>query len=178
MRTNGLVILAFLLFNFSKAQDKEAPEYLTIQEFPDSVINTRLITIKGQPTTLAKVLKKHKGKRVLVDFWASWCKDCIAAIPEYKYLMDRTEEAGFDVVYLPLSVDKEDNNWIAAIGRFDIEGHHYRFAEGWKNPFSNYVDLDWIPRYIILDEKGKIIEPKSVHIGDESNYQKLIGATN
>ncbi|WP_109831489.1 TlpA family protein disulfide reductase [Reichenbachiella versicolor] len=172
---NKRILLLIVVVVFStkllSAQDRPAPKYLTIQEFPDSVNNTVLKSMNGKSTSLSDVLDSYIGKKVLVDFWASWCKDCLVSLPGYNKLRKKTESS--DVAYLLLSVDKEDEKWKGAISRFNILGDHYRFDRGWKNPFSNYVDLDWIPRYIVLDEEGKIIEPKSIHIDDSSLFEIL-----
>ncbi len=170
-RTSLLIVFVIFSAKLLIAQDRPAPKYLTTHELPDSVNNTVLKSMNGNSISLSEILVSYKGKKVLVDFWASWCKDCLVSLPEYNELRKKTKKS--NVAYLLLSVDKEDARWKAAITRFNIRGDHYRFEQGWKNPFSNYVDLDWIPRYIILNEEGKIIEPKAIHIDDSSLLQTL-----
>lgn len=167
------IALFVLSTNTLFGQDRPAPSYLLTQELPDSVKNTALISTNGSSIILSEVLDSYKGKKVLVDFWASWCRDCLVTLPEYNKLRKKTKK--LNMVYLLLSVDKEDAKWKSAISRFKIEGDHYRFVDGWKNPFSNYVDLDWIPRYIVIDVEGNIIKPKSIHIDDISLYETLTG---
>ena len=36
------------------------------------------------------------------------------------------------------------------------EKENYWFASGWKNDFNNYIDLNWIPRYMVIDQKSDI----------------------
>lgn len=170
-KTSLLTTIFALSVNLLMSQDRPAPEYLLNQQLPDSVKNMSLVSMNGSTISLSDILDDYKGKKVLVDFWASWCRDCLIALPKYNQLRKKTKKA--NVAYLFLSVDKEDAKWKSAISRFRIKGDHYRFVQGWKNPFSNYVDLDWIPRYIILDEEGKIIEPKSIHIDDRSLFETL-----
>lgn len=153
------------------AQDRIAPDYLMVQQLPDSVQNTTLVSLNGTSTTLSEILEQYQGKKILVDFWASWCRDCVASVPKYKEFRKKTKKQ--KIIYLLLSVDKDNSKWKASIAKFKIKGEHFRFVQGWKNPFSNYVDLDWIPRYLILDEEGKIIQPKSVHIDDDSLIEAL-----
>lgn len=150
-------------------QDRPAPDYLLSQELPDSVKSTHLISLNGGSITLSEILDSYKGRKVLVDFWASWCRDCIVTLPKYRKLRKKTK----NVAYLLLSVDEDDSKWKSAISRFNIEGDHFRFAQGWKSPLSNYVDLDWIPRYMVIDEQGNIIGPKSIHIDDKSLFEAL-----
>lgn len=167
-----LSVFVFLTaINTLQAQDRPAPEYLTTQSFPDSVNATSLTALEGQSSTLGEVLKALEGRKIVIDFWASWCKDCITGLPELHELMSKTSKD--EVVYLMLSVDKDIEKWKSGISKFNIQGVHYRFDQGWKNPFSNYVDLDWIPRYLVLDEKGKVLEPKTITAGDQALQKAL-----
>lgn len=174
MKFRIAIVLAFFSCTMQlAAQEKKAPEYLTQQALPDSVKNTLLISLDGKQTTLVKVLDKYKGKKVLVDLWASWCKDCIVSIPKYNKLRERVKNK--NMVYLYLSIDENEEKWKKAIAKFDIKAIHFRIPQGWKNPFTNYINLDWIPRYLVLDEKSNIILPKAVSPDDKAVYEALMG---
>jgi len=47
-----------------------------------------------------------------------------------------------DVIYIFLSIDKEEMKWKAVLEIFNIKGEHYWNSEGWKNPCSNYNVTD------------------------------------
>ena len=47
---------------------------------------------------LPERLSDHRGKVVLVDFWATWCAPCKVAIPEFVRLKDELGERGFEIV--------------------------------------------------------------------------------
>lgn len=66
-----------------------------------------------------------KGKVVLIDWWASWCKPCIAMMPDIDKLREKYKDQGFEV--LSVSTDEKKAN-------FD------KFVKG--HPFSNPVFLD------------------------------------
>lgn len=173
MKTKILLFAAVLLSGVMQlqAQDRPAPEYLTRQDLPDSVKATQVTTTDGKTLSLGEVLKKYKGKRVVIDFWASWCKDCIQGMPKVIELQGSTNPK--KVVFLMLSVDKDSEKWQSGITKFQVPGEQYRFVLDWKNPFSNYIDLDWIPRYLVLNEKGQIIVPKAIHADDPAILQAL-----
>ncbi len=156
----------------SLGQDAPPPAYLVQQDFPDSVTDLTLLKLNGNNTSFLDVLELYKGKKVVVDFWASWCKDCIGGVPKIKKLRDKTSDD--KVVYLFISLDKDEAKWKAAINRFDIKGEHYRIEIGWQNTLSNYVELDWIPRYVVLNEQGRIIMPKAVSADDKALLKSLI----
>jgi hypothetical protein len=73
--------LSFCLFFFAAvvalAQDAPAPEYLTKQDFPDSVKSLGLQTLEGRKVTFGQMLETYKGKKIVIDIWGSWCRDCI-----------------------------------------------------------------------------------------------------
>ena len=150
------------------AQSKSAPEYLLNQTFPDSIQQFKMQNIKGELVAFKDVLESHKGKKVVLDFWASWCKDCLEGLPNLQQLQKETS----NVDYVFLSLDKTEVRWKNAITKLNIEGDHYFMAEGWKNTLTNYIGLDWIPRYMILDETGKVIHAKAVKVDDE--FKKIL----
>src|SRR3954447_7827696 len=59
-----------------------------------------------------KLIAAHKGKVVLVDFWATWCKPCRAEMPELVKLEQKLREKGFD--FVTISADEPDQQAAAA----------------------------------------------------------------
>lgn len=164
-----IIALIFTIITLTScAQHKSAPNYLENQKFPDSIQQFKVQNIKGELVSFKEVLELHKGKKVVLDFWASWCKDCIEGLPSLQVLQKETK----NVDYIFLSMDKTGERWKKAIEHYKIEGDHYYLAEGWKNTLTNYIGLDWIPRYMILDENGKIIRAKAVKVDDE--FKKML----
>lgn len=41
---------------------------------------------------------EFRGKYVLLDFWATWCKPCLADIPHLKELYDQNKDKGFEII--------------------------------------------------------------------------------
>jgi thiol-disulfide isomerase/thioredoxin len=170
MRSLITLPVMLLLFITSCAQNSPVPDYMTTQPFPDTVRNVALVRPDGSEVALGNVLDGTKGRKVLVDMWASWCRDCIVGLPDVKSLQ---KSFGNNVVFLFLSVDKDDAKWKSAIERYGISGEHYRVKGAWKTPLSNYIALDWIPRYLVLDENGMVIQPKAIHANDASLKEAL-----
>jgi thiol-disulfide isomerase/thioredoxin len=106
---------------------------------------------------------------VLIDVWASWCKDCIVGLPNLKKFQKENPE----VVYLFLSLDRNIKSWKRGIDRFGIEGEHYFMQEGKKGSFGDFLNLWWIPRYVVVNETGEITLFKATKITDKNIVEAL-----
>ena len=155
-----ITIFTFAVSTSAFSQNDPVPEYLTTQPFPDSVGSVSIVTYEGKRISFSEMLSAHKGKKVVIDMWASWCRDCIVGLPKLNELRKKTGEE--HVVYLFLSVDANEEKWKGAINKFNIQGEHYRVEGAWKTPLSNYIALDWVPRYMVLNENGMIMMPKAI----------------
>jgi thiol-disulfide isomerase/thioredoxin len=121
-------------------------------EFSEDVLNEQYVSLDGEPISFQKILSKHKGKQIVIDVWASWCRDCIVGLPKLEALQAEKPEA----VYLFLSADRNLETWKRTIKKYNIEGVHYFMPKGTKGLLGKFVDIDWIPRYMIVDSEGRI----------------------
>ena len=60
------------------------------------------------------------------------------------------------MVYVFFSCDKTFDKWKEGIEKHELKGDHYLVKEGMKGLFGKSIDLDWIPRYIVVNKKSKI----------------------
>lgn len=148
---------------------QDVPEVLKTTFTPE-VLQQKITATNGNKTTVAAILKEHQGKVLVIDFWASWCGDCIKALPGTHELKDKNP----DVDFVYFSLDRAEDKWKKGIEKFNIEsGENYWFDQGWKNTFNNYIDLNWIPRFLIVDQKGKIAKYYAI-TPDDPAIQKTI----
>ncbi len=138
-----------------------------------------MLNISGKDSTFAQILTKYDDKSIiLIDIWASWCPDCIKGLDELKQI--QSIYANKNIIYLMLSVDDNEQKWLKAINKFSIIGEHFRIKNGWKtSEFCNFLGVNWIPRYILINNKGKILHFDAIEAGDknlvsaiEKNIQK------
>ena len=118
-----------------------------------SISEVAMEEVTGKKITLKEVLKRYEGKTILLDFWASWCGDCIESFP---YMQDYKDSNPNDVAFLYISVDKDRRRWLEAIETYGLEGDHYYLTEGMKGNLGQYIGLNWIPRFMVINSKGDI----------------------
>ena len=137
--------------------------------FSDDALKAVFVNENKEQVTLKTILEAHKGKTIVIDVWASWCKDCIVGLPNLKALQADYQ----DVVYLFLSMDKTQKRWKKSITKYAIEGDHYFMPSGWKGAFSDFIDLDWVPRYMVIDGTGSITLFRAITANDPNIRQHL-----
>ncbi len=137
------------------------------KEFSKEALEGKLTTIEGSEISFKEVLEKYKGKTIVVEIWASWCGDCVKAMPKVKEL----QAANPDVVYVFISMDKAMDKWKTGIEKHELKGDHYwvNDEKGMKGAFGKSIDLDWIPRYIVVDKKGKVALYRAI----ETDFEKI-----
>jgi len=154
-----LLIVAFISCNIEKPT-----------QFSDAAYTEMLIGLNNSKITLREVLYQNKGKKILIDVWASWCKDCIVGIPKIKALQKEFP----DVVFLFLSVDRSKPSWKRAITKYNLIGEHYNLQEGMNDgEFVDFINLNWIPRYMVIDETGEIAVFKATNASDKKIKKAL-----
>ena len=142
---NIVLLITLAISTMSCAQKKEfSPESLSYQ----------LTKLDQSKVSFDSVLKKHKGKKVLIEIWAGWCSDCVKAMPKVKEM----QNVHPDVDYVFISMDKTFDKWKEAIAKHQLDGDLYWVNDEkmMKGAFGQSIELDWIPRYIVLNEKGEI----------------------
>lgn len=156
-------ILFIVLSSSVSAWAQKAPDTLRTRFIPES-LNQSIVDRKGQPTTVAEVLQQYQGKVTLLYVWAAWCPDCLNGFPAFKQLQKRFP----NLEILNLSRDRTETQWKKAIDDFDLKGAHYWFGSDKKNDFTVGIDLNWIPRYLLIDQKGHIAHYYAVTADDEA----------
>lgn len=129
-------------------------------KFSDKALNDMFTTLEGEGIPFRQILDEHKGKTIIIDVWASWCKDCIASMPKLKELQETNQE----IAFVFLSLDKTIQKWKNGIEKYQLEGNHYYMQSGWKGDFGKFLDLDWIPRYLVVDENQNITVFKEIEV--------------
>lgn len=158
-----LFVLATMLISTLGCAQKEETT------FKKEGLGNVMVTKENQPITFSEILKKYEGKTIVIDVWASWCSDCIKGMPKVKTLQEKYPEA----TYLFISMDKTYKAWLKGIEKYDVKGEHYLTSDGMKGVFGKSINLDWIPRYMVVDKTGKIALYKVIEADDEKLIKTL-----
>jgi thiol-disulfide isomerase/thioredoxin len=162
MKKVAYLIITCLLFLNCKAQEP-------LTEFPEDALNDTFVTLNGENIIFKEILEKYKGQTIFVDVWASWCGDCLKGMPKVKAL----QEENRDLVYLFLSADRSFESWKKGIRKHQVIGEHYFMPKGMKSVFGKAIDLDWIPRYMIIDSEGNIKLFRAIKADDSQLIKTL-----
>ena len=114
-------------------------------------------------------LSDFKGKVVLIDFWASWCGPCKREMPYADKI--KKHFAQEDVVFLNISVDRNEMAWKNTLRSLDVKGVN-GIAKGKDlQAVANGYKLYSIPAFVLVDKKGKLI---AMRANRPSSGEKLI----
>ncbi len=136
-------------------------------EFLEAKITLQKRFAKGQnaPTFSLKnkegkqiALSDLKGKYVLIDFWATWCKPCIAEAPYSKELEEEFAEQEIEFVYICIDDSKE--RWGEHISKENSGGVQLFADKEQSKELREKYNIEGIPNYMLIDKEGKIVTQK------------------
>lgn len=122
-----------------------------------------LKTLTGESVKLSDL----RGKKVLLNFWATWCPPCKAEMPEMQAFYEETKD---DVAILAVNLDP--NNDVAGFAKEG--GYTFPIVLDQSDEVKNTYGILSIPTTFFLDEKGKITHTfmGKMTIDDMKKYTK------
>lgn len=144
--------------------------------------NTIKKLIKGQPSPTftyenfkggETALQDLKGTYVYIDIWATWCAPCIAEIPYLKKLEHLYKDE--NITFVSLSVDeKEDySKWRTMVANKELGGTQLIADNAFASEFIQNYAINAIPRFIIIDPEGTIVNADASRPSDVDIKSKL-----
>ena len=155
-RKTTLLVLFILLF---VGCDFNVPT--TFSE--DALKDNSFSTIDNKKVDFQSILNQYNGETILVNVWASWCKDCIVGMPDLKDFQKKFPK----VKYVFLSTDRSVFRWKKAMKKYNLKGAHFFMKNGLNSGFGDFLNSNWIPRYMVINKNGKIDLFKAKRITDK-----------
>ena len=119
-------------------------------------------------------LTDFRGKYVLVDFWASWCRPCRAENPNVVRVYNQYKDKGFEI--LGVSLDKSKDAWLKAIEQDKLTWKHVSDLKFWQSEAAQLYGVSSIPYTILLDPEGTIIAQNLRGASLERKLAELLGS--
>jgi len=131
-------------------------------------LDLSFVDSQGQPVDLNQL----SGKVVLIDFWASWCPDCVREMPQVQQVYQTFESKGLTI--LGISLDKDRRAMDNFIAKHLIPWPQYFDGKGWKNDLVTKYSVHEIPEMWIINKKG-IVETTSADVTQlASTVERLV----
>lgn len=101
-------------------------------------------------------LSSLRGKYVLLDFWASWCKPCRMESPNLVKAYTKYNTKGFEIYQV--SLDNNKDNWLKAVQQDNLFWkNHVSDLLMWKSPLCQEFGIFQIPMNYLIDKDGLVI---------------------
>lgn len=101
----------------------------------------------------------YRGKVVLIDFWATWCRPCLAELPNVEASFAMHHKRGFEIIGISLDSDRKalqkflDKKPLPWVQMFEEPPAG---ADGWQHPMAEKYGISQIPATILVDQQGKV----------------------
>ena len=112
-----------------------------------------------QPTPAGKrvSLANYRGKYVLIDFWASWCRPCRAEHPNLLKAYEAYKNRNFEVLGISIDDEKARAKWLQAIADDQMPWTQVSDLRGPQNEAAQRYNINAIPQNFLIDPTGKIV---------------------
>ena len=110
---------------------------------------------KGGKTKLSDL----KGKYVYIDLWATWCGPCRAEIPFLQKIEEKYHGKNIEFVSISIDQAKDHEKWKKFVADKNLGGVQLFADKDWESEFVTSYGVTGIPRFILIDPNGNILNP-------------------
>lgn len=98
-----------------------------------------------------------KGKYVYIDVWATWCGPCKREIPALKEVEKKYRKQNIEFVSMSIDRKIDYNKWRTAVNELNLSGIQLFAPDDWNSKFVTDYEIRGIPRFILIDPEGNIV---------------------
>lgn len=151
-----------------EGRDETISEGLSPGEIPPDL---ELKTLEGQTIRLSD----YQGKKVILNFWATWCPPCKAEMPHLEnYYKTKAKKQNVEIIAVNLTNAERGSNKLETVKSFaDEYGLTFPIPMDETGEVGNTYQTITIPTSYIIDSKGTIHE-KIIGPMDEEMIKKLV----
>lgn len=120
-------------------------------------LELKFTDLEGKPVDVQAM----KGKVVLVDFWATWCRPCLAELPNVKTAYEKLHDKGFEIVGVSLDTDKAALEQL--IKREKIPWPQFFGENEEASKVAEQFGITGIPAMWLVDKKGLLRDINARH---------------
>ena len=124
---------------------------------------------EGEMITLSSL----RGKYVLIDFWAAWCRPCRAENPNLVRAYQKYKGQNFEI--LQVSLDRTKEKWLQAIEQDGLPWVHVSDLKYWRSQAAIDYQVGSIPASFLIDPEGKIIAKNLRGARLEAKLKEIFG---
>ena len=100
-------------------------------------------------------LRDFQGRQVVLVFWASWCPDCRAEVPDLKYMQTKADPR--KVAFVAISFDRTKEAWEKYVKENEMTGVQlFETAPRKESEVNAAYHVKWIPSLYLIDGQGKV----------------------
>jgi len=133
------------------------------KHFTQTSLNEELLTLERESIPFKEILKQNKGKKIFVQIFATYCPYSQRSFEDVVSFQKKNSE----LVYVFLSVDHSYHDWKRGLESIPVKGQHYYIPKKGKGELGEFLKLKTIPRFLMIDEEGKISVYKSSKVSDK-----------
>jgi len=154
-------LLASLTSKLTEIEQRDSAQQMAPPEQEDANMTSVKIGQEAPDFSLPDLsgkkisLSSFRGKYVLVDFWASWCKPCRMENPNVVKAYNEYKNKNFTV--LGVSLDKKKEAWADAIKTDGLTWNHVSDLQFWESAVVPLYGINSIPTNMLLDPQGKVV---------------------